>query len=160
MDSEFDKIDGIIGRFKSRQRRDLMPVLLAIQVEIGMITEEAVSKIGEAFKIPTSKVYGVASFFDELLFESRGKYSIKICNGTNCHLYHSAEIAGEIKKLLKIKTGETTRDGMFTLEEVNCLGGCDLSPVVLINDDSYVNVSTGKVKDILEYYITKADNNE
>jgi len=155
-----NNIDLITDRFRNKQRRDLIPLLLAIQKETGTISEEAVSRISEQFNIPVSKVYGVASFFDELCFEPRGKFVIKVCKGTNCHLYHSENITHEIEKQLRIKPGETTRDGIFSLEEVNCLGGCDISPVIKINDEVHAGVSANLVKDILEDYITKAAGNE
>jgi len=153
-------LDRTIDRFRNKQRRDLIPLLLAIQKESGMISEEAVSRISSIFNIAASKVYGVASFFDELCFEPRGKFVIKVCKGTNCHLYHSENISNEVGKHLRIKPGETTRDGIFSLEEVNCLGGCDLSPVIKVNEAVHANVTANSVKEILDYYITKAGSNE
>lgn len=145
-----DKIDEIIKNHLNVQRDGLLPLLQEIQREMGYLSEESINRIGVALTLPTSKIYGVATFYDQFRFEPKGRFHIRICHGTTCHINHSAKIILEAERLLKIKQGQTTRDGMFSIEVVNCMGACGLSPVIAINDDYFTDVKPGDLKEILE----------
>lgn len=145
-----DRIDEIIAKYSNANRNNLLDALQEIQDFFGYLSEEAITKVGFHFKMATSKIYGITSFYDQFRFLPQGKFHIRICNGTACHLSDSKPVAKEIEKLLKIKTGQTTRDGMFSLEEVSCLGSCGLAPIISINNEYYSSVKPSEIKDILE----------
>ncbi len=145
-----EQIEKILAEFQPVKRDSLIPVLQAIQDEYGFLSDEALEKIGEHLNLPTSKVYGLATFYNQFRFTPRGKYHIKVCNGSACHIDHSSSILKELKKQLGIEDGQNTRDGMFSLEVVACIGACGQSPVIAINDDYYPRLRTARVKELLE----------
>jgi NADH-quinone oxidoreductase subunit E len=145
-----DRTEQILKNFQQLNRDSLIPILQAVQDEFGYISDEVVEKIGEHLKLPASKVYGLATFYSQFTFTPKGKYHITVCNGSACHIDHSASIIKELKKQLGIGDGETTRDGMFSLEVVACIGACGQSPVIAINDAYYSKMKSNKVKDLLE----------
>ena len=144
-----DRIDEIIKQHLNRQDT-LIPILQGIQNEFGYLSEEAVNRISETLNLPTSKIYGVATFYDQFRFEARGRFHIQICHGTACHIDSAARIIQEAERPLKIKQGQTSRDGMFSIEVVNCMGACGLSPVIAVNDKYYHGITPNDLKDILE----------
>lgn len=137
------------------QRDKLLPLLQEIQTELGYISEEAISKISGLTGLPTSKVYGVATFYDQFRFSPPGRCHIKVCNGTSCHINHSALIIKELEKILKIKPGQTSRDGAFSFETVNCMGACGLSPVININGNFIYGFALQELKAIIEENTSK-----
>lgn len=145
-----DRTEQILKNFQQLNRDSLIPILQAVQDEFGYISDEVVEKIGEHLKLPASKVYGLATFYSQFTFTPKGKYHITVCNGSACHIDHSASIIKELKKQIGIGDGETTRDGMFSLEVVACIGACGQSPVIAINDEYYSKMKSNKVKDLLE----------
>lgn len=145
-----DRTEQILKNFQQLNRDSLIPILQAVQDEFGYISDEVVEQIGEHLKLPASKVYGLATFYSQFTFTPKGKYHITVCNGSACHIDHSASIIKELKKQLGIGDGETTRDGMFSLEFVACIGACGQSPVIAINDAYYSKMKSNKVKDLLE----------
>ena len=145
-----DRIDEIINRHLNVQRETLLPLLQDIQNELGYLSEDAINRISASLKLPTSKIYGVATFYDQFRFEARGRFHIQICHGTACHINNAARIIQEAERLLKIKPGQTSRDGMFSIEVVNCMGACGLSPVIAVNEKYYHGIAPGDLKEILE----------
>jgi len=145
-----DKIDEIIKKHINVQRDSLLPLLQDIQNELGYLSEESINRIARSLGLPTSKVYGVATFYDQFRFEPRGRFHIQICHGTACHINNSARIIQEAERLLKIKQGQATRDGIFSLEVVNCMGACGLSPVIAVNDTYYHGIVPGDLKEIID----------
>jgi len=143
-------IDEIILKYSNSGRGDLLELLQEIQENSAYLSEEAITKVADLYNLPTAKIYGIATFYDQFRFHSKGKFHIKVCNGTACHLSASKSILKEIEKLLKITNGQTSRDGLFSLEEVACMGSCGLSPVILINEDYYTSLKVSEIKDILE----------
>lgn len=144
------QIDSILERFKGSQRDNLIPILECIQEENGYIPEEAIIKVGRFLKLPASKIYGVATFYDYFRFEPKAKYSIAICNGTACHLLGAGKALKDLENELKINAGKVTRDGAFRLEVVSCIGACASAPVVRINGEYYKNLTTESLKGIIE----------
>ncbi len=144
------RIEDILQHFQQVNRDSLIPVLQAIQDEYGYLTEEALEEIGAQLNLPASKIYGLATFYNQFTFSPRGKYHIRICNGSACHIDHSESIRKEFKKQLGIGDGETTRDGMVSLEIVACIGACGQSPVIAVNDEYYPKFKSNRVKKLLD----------
>ncbi|MDY0342097.1 MAG: NADH-quinone oxidoreductase subunit NuoE [Lentimicrobium sp.] len=147
-----DILDEIIERHVNTERDGLIPLLQEVQSSQGFLSEDAIIRIGASMELPTSKIYGVATFYDQFRFEPRGRVHFQVCHGTTCHINHSLRILQEIERLLKIKPGQTTRDGMFSVDATNCMGACSLSPVIKVNDTYYHDVSPADLKEIIEKY--------
>ena len=146
------KIDIILENYKNAGRDQLIPVLQEIQNEQGYISQEAVQKVGERLSLPASKIYGVATFYNQFRFEPVGKYHIQVCRGTACHVLGSASVLETFEKELKIKAGKTTRDGLFSIEIVACIGACGLAPVVAVNGEFHAKLNQESIKKIIESY--------
>lgn len=140
----------ILDQFPQLARDVLIPILQAVQDEQGYLSEQDIELIGAHLELPASKIYGLATFYNQFRFSPKGMYHIQVCNGSACHLDHSVAILKEIHKHLGIADGEITRDGMFSLEVLACIGACGQSPVIAINDVYYPKVKAGMVKEILE----------
>ena len=128
-----ETVEKIIRKYTEGKLENLLPVLQDIQNETGHLTPEALLDVSEYLKIPVNKILGVATFYDQFHLKKKGRYHIQLCRGTNCHLYKSATLLAEVEKHLKIKAGQTTKDGKFSLEIVTCMGACSNSPMVNIN---------------------------
>lgn len=124
----------------------------AIQAEYNYIPEEAVVTAADTFKISSAEAWGVASFYSYLKVGKRGKNIIRICESAPCHVAGAAEIVTALEKELNIKMGETTSDGLFTLEYTECVGQCQATPVITINSKPYGDLTPGKISDILAEY--------
>jgi NADH-quinone oxidoreductase subunit E len=136
----------------------LIPLLQAAQDTYGYIPTTAIDQISEIVGIPAAEIYGVITFYSQFRLKPLGKYLIKICDGTACHVNGSERIAGTIEDELQISGNDTTEDGFFTLQKVACLGCCSLSPVIMINDETYGRLTPKKVQQLLKEYKTKAQN--
>lgn len=145
----------ILERHHNAMRDSLIPILQEVQDAHGYLSQGAVVEIGKHLNMPTSKIYGVATFYNQFRFQPTGKYHIMICRGTACHVKGSAKVLAALEQELKIKAGETSRDGLFSIEVVACIGACGLAPVMSINGDVHAGVEDSKVKDILDIYRNK-----
>jgi NADH-quinone oxidoreductase subunit E len=125
-------------------------VLQKVQEELGYISEESIHRISAFLNLPTGKVFGLATFYNQFRFSPPGKYHIRVCNGTGCHMEGSGRLIKEISKLLAIGDNETTRDGLFSLEILSCIGACGMAPVISINDQYFEKVDVDKLKQILK----------
>lgn len=134
------------------ERRYVLAALQDIQHQYNYIPKEAMSILSEHFVMPLSQLYSMATFYKALSLEPKGKNIIKVCDGTACHIKSSATLLQEIEKLLHIKPGETTGDGLFSLETVNCLGACAIAPVMVINESYYGKVTPTALREILIGY--------
>lgn len=143
-------VENVIGRFEHAGRDSLIPILQAVQEEQGYLSEDAVARISRHLGIPASKVYGVATFYNQFRFQAKGKYHVMVCRGTACHVKGSAKVLDMVTKALRIEPGKTTRDKLFSLEVVACMGACGLAPVVNINGEFYANVTPMKLHGIIE----------
>ena len=130
----------------------LIPVLQEAQEIYGYLSEELMTEIGLALNIHLSKVYGVATFYAQFHFASRGRNIIKVCMGTACHVRGGDKILEKTEEVLKIKNGETTPDLKFTIDAVACIGACGLAPVMTINGDTYGRLTPDSVAKLLEQY--------
>ena len=131
----------------------LIPLLQKAQAVEGYISPEAIRIITTETGIPPSEIYGVATFYAQFRLKPVGKYIIRVCHGTACHVANAKSITDAISDVLGIAGGETTPDRLFTLETVSCLGCCSLAPVIMINDQTYGNLTTTSVKKIIKRYM-------
>jgi len=127
----------------------LITILQKAQELYGFLSVELMRHIALETHTSIAKVYGVATFYTQFRFEPVGKYLIMLCQGTACHVNGSKQVEEAVMDYLDIKEGETTSDGLFTLNNVACLGCCSLSPVMMINDDTYGQLTRDKVTHIL-----------
>jgi NADH-quinone oxidoreductase E subunit len=127
----------------------LLPVLHALQREEGFISEEMIDALSKFLDIPVADIRGMVSFYTMFNRIPVGKYHIQVCRNLSCSLMGSEHIVEFLKRKLNIDEGETTKDGLFTLSTVECLGSCGTAPVMMINDDYYENVSENTMEKIL-----------
>lgn len=135
-----------------KDQKYTLAILQDLQKEYNYIPKEKLIELSLYLDLPLSKLYSMATFYKALSLTPKGKYIIKVCDGTACHIRSSNVLLDEINNILGIKPGETTDDGMFSLETVNCLGACALAPVMVINDKYYGKLTSSMVRDILEEY--------
>ncbi len=142
----------IYNKYKKAGRDSLIPILQEIQDHDGWLSESSLTEVGKLLNLPISKIYGVATFYNQFRFQPKGKNHIQICRGTACHVLGSSNVQNELQKTLKIKSDETTKDGQFSLEVVACIGACGLAPVISINGKFYAGVTPTSIKEIIESY--------
>jgi NADH-quinone oxidoreductase subunit E len=128
---------------------NLIPILKAIQNEFGYLSPEFMQEASEYLKIPSSKVYGVASFYALFNLNKKGRNIIQVCRGTACHVRGGSQILQEVVKYLGIQPGETTEDSKYSLETISCFGSCALAPVMVINGKVYGRLTPDKAIRIL-----------
>lgn len=149
------EIDTILENKSGAGRDALIPILQEVQAQEGYLSKEAVVKIAEYLDLPASKIYGVATFYNQFRFQPQGKYHIQVCRGTACHVKGSLPIAERLQRELTIKPDETTRDGLFSLEVVACIGACGLAPVISVNGEFHANLVSDDIPAILDGYRQK-----
>lgn len=126
----------LIQKYKGK-KGNLIPLLQGTQDIFGFIPRKAFNLISEETGLELSELFGVATFYAQFRLHPVGKYIIKVCHGTACHVQNANSISDALEEALKIKDGETTADGMFTLESVACLGCCSLAPVLMVHDEAH-----------------------
>ncbi|MFQ5849190.1 MAG: NADH-quinone oxidoreductase subunit NuoE [Candidatus Binatia bacterium] len=142
-----------VGEFISRYPRKegaVIPVLYLAQEEFGHLSPEAIDYVARIMEVPPARLYGLVTFYTMFRNRPIGKYHIQVCRTLCCALVGSEKITAFLKKKLAIEVGETTKDGKFTLSEVECLASCGTGPVMQINDDNYGNLSEEKVEELLQ----------
>jgi len=145
-------IDDILKNHGNAGRSSLIPILQEVQESLGYLSREAVVAVGEHLNLPASKIYGVATFYNQFRFHPIGKFHIQVCRGTACPVKGSGAILDALQRALKVEPGHTTRDGAFSLEVVACIGACGLAPVICVNGEFHAKLDTDGVKDVLEIY--------
>ncbi|HTY63048.1 MAG TPA: NADH-quinone oxidoreductase subunit NuoE [Acidobacteriota bacterium] len=143
-------VDSILKKHPRAGRDALIPILQEVQENQGYLSREAVIRIGKHLNLPTTKIYGVATFYNQFRFQPKGKYHIMVCRGTACHVKGSSRVLEMAQKMLKLKPGQTSRDRMFSLETVACMGACGLSPVMNLNGEFYAKVTPQKLVKIIQ----------
>ncbi len=146
------KISEILHQFPPENPSSLIPVLQKIQDEFGYLSERNVNDVSKYLAVPTSKIYGVATFYAQFRLKPLGRHVINLCRGTACHVKGSERLIPVFEQELKCKVGETTKDGKFSFIVVACLGACSLGPVVNIDNDFYGNLKASEIKRILRKY--------
>ena len=151
MNADVTKTKELIKKFCGI-KGELIPLLQAIQKEYGYVPKPSIELIAKDLNILPIKIYEVLTFYSQFHFAPRGRHTIKVCQGTACHVMGGKEILGYISSKIGIKENETTKDGMFSLERVACLGCCGMAPVVVIDENFYGNCTYQKI----DYAIKKA----
>ncbi|MFA4853721.1 MAG: NAD(P)H-dependent oxidoreductase subunit E [Bacteroidales bacterium] len=141
-------MDPIIEKYKNT-RGNLIPLLQHTQDIYGYIPGAAFLKLEKETALTLSEMYGVASFYAQFRLKPVGKLIIKVCHGTACHVQNAPVISEAIEEELEVKDGETTKDALFTLESVACLGCCSLAPVMMIGGNTFGKLSGKKAKDVI-----------
>ena len=143
-------IDEVLTAHPDAGRDALIPILQEVQEAEGFLSRDAVVRVSRHLRLPASKIYGVATFYNMFRFLPKGKYHFMVCRGTACHVKGSLKVLEMTQKLLKLKPGQTSRDKLFSLEVVACMGACGLSPVVNVNGEFYAKVTPQKLAKIVQ----------
>jgi NADH-quinone oxidoreductase E subunit len=142
-------LEPIVGKYPPGRREALIPLLQDVQEVHGYLSRDAVVRIGQHLRLPASKVYGVATFYNQFRFEPLGRYHIQVCRGTACHVRSSLQTLNAIQRTLQVKPGQTTRDGVFSLEVVACLGACGLAPLMAVNGEFHAGATSERATRII-----------
>jgi len=145
-------VESVLEKYPNAGRDSLIPILQDVQEADGFISKESVEIVGEYLNLPASKIFGVATFYNQFRFTPIGKHHIEICRGTACHVKGSGNILEEFQRQLDIMPGETSKDGAFSLEVVACIGACGLAPAITINGEVFAKVTRDEVKKIVKKY--------
>jgi len=150
--SDVKLLNGILESMKAVSSSDLIPILHRIQNQYGYLPPDVLLEVSKKTGIPASRIYGVATFYEQFHLAPHGRHTIKCCRGTACHVKGGHNMIRTITKTLDIDEGQTTEDMRFTFETVACLGTCFLAPAMMVNNDYYGHLNANKVKSILERY--------
>ena len=150
--SSLEPLDEILASRLNIGPNDLIPVLQQIQQAYGYLPRDVVTEMSRRTGIALSRIFGVATFYEQFHLEPHGRHTIRCCRGTACHVKGGPEIRDAIQQETGIEPGQTTDDMRFTYETVACLGTCFLAPVMMINKDYYGHLTASKIKTILDKY--------
>ena len=148
------QIKEICARYKD-EPSPLMLVLTDVQKEYGYLPLEVQEVISEELNIPVADIYGVVTFYSFFSLQPKGKYVIGVCIGTACYVKGGANVLDKFSELLKIKVGQTSADGLFTLDGLRCIGACGIAPALTINGKVYPKVKVTDVESIIKEYRDK-----
>jgi len=144
-----EQIMGVIGAYP-KERRYSLAVMQDMQRLFGYVPREGLVKLSEYLDYPLAGLYAMATFYKALSLKPKGRHVIRVCDGTACHIRGSTNLIGDIKRTLGIGPDETTADGVFSLELVNCVGACALAPVMVIDGAYYGKVTLQSLPGIFE----------
>lgn len=150
-EKKFTKLNKIIEQNQG-QEGILINVLHQAQQIFGHVSRKIQLHIAEGLDIPFSKVYAVVSFYSLFSTKARGKYTIEVCTGTACYVKGAEDILEQFKTELEIEPGETTEDGLFSLETTRCIGACGMAPIVKIGDNTHGRLEEDQISDLLSKY--------
>ncbi len=143
------KVDSIISKY-GKDQSVIISILQEVQKEYRYLPQDVLEYISQVMDISSAKIYGIATFYEYFSLEPKGKYIIKICDGTACHVRKSIPILEALKKELSLTEGKTTTDDLlFTVETVSCLGACGLAPVLTINEKVYGSMTPESTLEVL-----------
>jgi NADH-quinone oxidoreductase subunit E len=134
----------------TKSRENLIPILQEIQKEEKYLSPEAISEVSRFLDISKNEIYSISTFYAQFRFTKPGDHIIKVCLGTACHVRGGVDILESIERKLNIQSGETTKDGKFSLERVACVGCCALAPVVVVDKDVHSKMTTKKTATFLD----------
>jgi NADH-quinone oxidoreductase subunit E len=154
---DYTVLDRAIEKF-GNEEKSLIAILQAAQEHYRYLPKEIFPYLSEKLGVSEAKIFGVVTFYENFSLEKKGKYVIKVCDGTACHVRHSVPVLNELKKVLGLKEGQkTTEDSLFTVETVSCLGACGLAPVMMVNETVHSSMTPEKVRDVIKT-IKEAEN--
>lgn len=146
---DLGKVDTLLEG-KGTRPFDVMEALQDVQEEFRYLPEEAMCRVSETLDVPLIEVFRLANFYQAFSLKPRGRHLITVCEGTACHVQGAPRLVDEVLSQLDVERGETTQDGAFTVETVNCVGACALAPVVIIDGKYYDHATPGKLRDLLK----------
>lgn len=157
---KFEKVCEIVDQ-NGRNAGRLIPILQAVQTEYRFLPEEILTFIATSLGISPARVFGVATFYSLFTLQPKGKYVIRVCDGTACHVKGSMNLYDTLCSKLGLKDGaESTQDMLFTVETVNCLGACGLAPAMVVNDEVFGQLTADRVDTIIDEILEKEAGNE
>lgn len=146
-----EKITEILGKYETDSSATIS-ILQDIQENFGYLPKEAIQQVSRDLNIPLSRVLSLATFYNAFSLEPKGKHPIHVCMGTACHVRGAQLVLEKLERELKIKNGETSADGEFSLDEVRCVGCCGLAPVVMVGEEVHGKITQSKVPSVLKKY--------
>jgi len=146
-----ERLNEILSSYQGK-KEELIPILQHVQQVFGYLPEPMMKRIAKFLKLPESTVFGVGTFYAQFKLVPSGRNIIKVCRGTACHVRGGARILREVEKHLGIKPGESTPDLECCLETVACIGACALAPTIVVNNETYGQMATRKVSEVLDRF--------
>jgi NADH-quinone oxidoreductase subunit E len=146
------RLQVVLSRYARGDASKVLAALQTAQDEFSYLAPETVQAISEYLSVSASEVFGVASFYAQFRFQKPGKHSVKVCQGTACHVRRSDLVLEAFERELGIRNGETTANGQYSLERVACFGCCALAPVVVVDEDTHARMRTTFVRKLLKQY--------
>jgi len=147
---EIDDLVAEIRRKFERRADELIPMLQMAQKTLGFLPEQALLEIARLTGLPAAKVFGTVTFYAQFRLQPVGRHIIRVCRGTACHVKGSDRILDDLQDHLQIAPGQTTREGLFTLETVACFGSCALAPIMVVNDSVYGSMNRSRALKLLD----------
>ncbi len=153
-DSQYIDLETIdkITEFYSNEPGNLLPILRDVQKETKYLSDDILIRIADNLDIPLSQVYGVATFYSLFTVKPKGKYIVRVCEDAPCHVLDAPKIYEALQECLGISAGQTTQDGLFSLEFTSCLGLCGVAPVIMVNEEVYGKITPDMIPAILAKY--------
>ncbi len=142
-------IDEVIAKYPP-QREHLISILQEVQGEYGYLSKDSINRISGYLNLPSSKIFGVATFYNQFKLNAPGRIQIQICRGTACHVKGSLDLLDALKTQLGIDVGETTKDGLFSLETVACLGCCSIAPAMMVNGTFFGRLDKKMIEGLID----------
>ena len=151
----YSKVDKILERYEYK-KSNLIAILQEVQAHYNFLPENVMTYLGTKMNVSPTTVFGVATFYSQFSLEPKGKYVVKICDGTACHVRGSMPVYNAVMNRLKLTDGKfTTEDGLFSVETVSCLGACGLAPVCVINEKIYPKMTPDAILTIINNFVAE-----
>jgi len=150
----------LLENYSRSDRSGLIPALQDIQEKFGYLSEEDIVGVGKYFNMPSSKVFGLATFYNQFRFEPKGKYHIEICTGTACYVEGVTSLLDHLEQITKGKKQNIGRGTLFSIEVVPCIGACAFAPVFMVNGKMHAKLTINKISEIIDSYINSEDSND
>lgn len=157
MTVDVSKVDEIIEKYRD-DKESIVALLQDISTEYRYLPEEVLKRVAEQLGLPLSQLFSLATFYRSFRLLPRGEHEVLVCMGTACHVRGAPRMLENVTQKLNIKPGETTQDGKFTVETVNCVGACALGPLLVFDGNHYSKLSRGKIEKLLEGYDDEVKN--
>ena len=151
------EVEAVLDSLGISPQSNLIDLLQQVQERLGYLPPAALWGISRRTRIPISRVHGVVTFYAQFCTEPRGKHIIRVCHGTACHVAGAERVSEVVSQELGVGEGETTRDGLFTIEYVACLGCCSLAPVMMVDGTSYGRLDRRAIRRVLASYHEEAE---
>ncbi|MDL2289295.1 NAD(P)H-dependent oxidoreductase subunit E [Clostridia bacterium OttesenSCG-928-F22] len=148
---KYDQLEAVIEAQKDQQG-NMMSIMQSAQDIFGYLPKDVQIFIADKLNVPVTDIYGVATFYTQFALEAKGKYQIGVCMGTACYVRGSQKILDKTEAVLGVKTGQTTKDGLFTLEATRCLGCCGLAPVLMVGDEVFGRLTEDSIDGIIKEF--------